>query len=344
MFALFAWYIASLVATCNAVDSAWRLAGGPSLARMTRHWSIIFAIGLLLALRYLTSPFGNRQIDMFVAAMVLIGCWFLAQRRDVSGAVYIGIAAAIKATPLLFAPYLAWRGRWLAAAVVGAIALGLNLLPDVVWPQKSGESYLAQWREISLAPVRSGMTGEWFADPLRNQSIAGVVGRIARFGFFASPAQIAASADATNADSARAAKLLTYAVDLLLLGITAFCLGWRRRDNSRTAVEFGAVVCLMLLLSPMTSKSHLCVLILPLFLIARQIVERRTARWIAFGVALALLGPLAARDVIGRELSDYSMAWGLPVLFILLNLAGMWTLARTAPLPDADSATTPYST
>jgi hypothetical protein len=83
----------------------------------------------------------------------------------------------------------------------------------------------------------------------------------------------------------------------------------------------------MLLVSPMTSKSHLCVLILPLFLIAREIVRRRSPGWLAFGVALTLLGPLASRDVIGRQLADLSMAWGLPVVFVFLNLAAMWKLA-----------------
>jgi hypothetical protein len=125
----------------------------------------------------------------------------------------------------------------------------------------------------------------------------------------------------------RALKLTTYGISLLLLAITAWRFGFRKPDQFQSAVEFSAVICLMLLLSPMTSKAHLCVLILPLFLIARVIVERRTAGWIAFGIALVVFGPLAASDLLGGYLSDMASAWGMPVVFVFLNLAAMWKLA-----------------
>ena len=103
--ALAGWYLASVLATFVAVTSAWWLIGAPRFGESTRQWSWIFAVGLFLGARQLISPFGNRQTDMFVAAAVLGGCWLLAKGRDIHGAIWIGLAAAIKATPLLFAPY-----------------------------------------------------------------------------------------------------------------------------------------------------------------------------------------------------------------------------------------------
>ena len=329
-FALAAWYFASVLAMCVAVRAAWRLAGGSPVSQIAQAEIWILAFGLLLGLRYLTSPFGNRQTDMFVAGAVLGGCWLLAKGRDIEGAIWLGAATAIKCTPLLFAPYLAWRGRWISAAVVVAVALALNYVPDLVWPQASGQSYLTQWRQVSLAPVREGVPGEWFADRLRNQSIAGLVGRLATFGPITRIDAINADAPTMSPARARATRLLTYGIGLGLLAITAWRFGWRTPNHRQVAIEFAAVICLMLLLSPMTSKSHLCVLILPLFLVARAIVERRTTGWILLGIALVLTGPLAARDLIGRNASDLTMAWGLPVLFVFLNLAAMWKLAHHA--------------
>jgi hypothetical protein len=326
--ALAGWYIASVLATFVAVACAWRLVRAPSFRHMTRDWSWIFVLGIFLGGRQLISPFGNRQTDMFVAAAVIGGCWLLAKGRDIHGALWIGAAAAIKATPLLFAPYLLWRGRWRAALALVAVAVALNDVPDVLWPQPSGRSYFKQWVDVSLAPVRSGTPGEWFADRLRNQSVAGLVGRLGTFGFVTSTAQVADEPPPVTPERARTIKLVVYGICLLLLGITLWRFGWRKPDQSQFAVECAAVLCLMLLVSPMTSKSHLCILVLPLFLIARAIVQRRTTGWIAFGVLLALLGPLASRDVIGRQLADLTMAWGLPVVFVFLNLAAMWKLAR----------------
>ena len=326
--ALAGWYIASVLATFVAVACAWRLVRAPGFREMTRDWSWIFVLGLFLGARQLISPFGNRQTDMFVAAAVIGGCWLLAKGRDIHGAIWIGAAAAIKATPLLFAPYLLWRGRWRAALALVTVALALNYVPDVLWPQPSGRSYFRQWVDVSLAPVRSGTPGEWFADRLRNQSIAGLVGRLGTFGFVTSTAQVADEPPPITPERARTIKLVVYGIGLLLLGITLWRFGWPKPDRSQFAAECAAVLCLMLLVSPMTSKSHLCILVLPLFLIAREIIQRRTTGWIAFGVLLTLLGPLASRDVIGRQLADLTMAWGLPVVFVFLNLAAMWKLAR----------------
>ena len=334
MVALAGWYLASVLATCVAVACAWRLVGGPPFSQITRRWAWVFAFGLFLALRLLISPFGNRQTDMFVAAAVLGGCWLLAKGRDLHGGLWIGAAAAIKCTPLLFAPYLAWRGRWRAAGAVAVVAVALNYLPDVLWPQPNGQSYFKQWVDISLAPVRSGTPGEWFADRLRNQSIAGLVGRLGTFGIVTSAAQVDAAAPVVTPERARTIKLIVYGLGLLLLGITAWRFGWRKPDRFQSAVEYSAVICLMLLLSPMTSKSHLCVLILPLLVIARMVVERRTPGWIVLGGAVTLLGPLASSDIIGKELAALSMAWGVPVAFIFLNLAAMWKLARAEDQPD----------
>lgn len=331
MLALLVWYAASVVACCVAVLCAWRLAAGPPLATSSRRWIVILGLGLFLGARYLISPFGNRQTDMLVAAAVLGGCWLLVEGREIRGAICLGLAAAIKSTPLLFAPYLIWRGRWLAASALVVVAVATNLLPDLLWPRD--QSYLVDWGKISLAPVRDGTSGQWFVDPLRNQSIAGVVGRFSAFGFITSPEQIAAEQPAISVERIRATKIFAYGCGILLLALTAFRFGRRKPDRFQSAIEFAAVLCLMLLLSPMTSKSHLCVLILPLFLIARTIVERRTPGWIAFGVLLTLLGPLASRDVIGRNFGDLTLAWGLPALFIFLNLVAMWKLGReTSPV------------
>src|SRR6187455_3100318 len=105
--ALLAWYLASLAAICAGVVCAWRLAGGPPFRAMTSPWWATFALATLLALRFIISAFGNRQTDLLIAGATLAGCWFVASRREIRGAILLGLAASIKGPPLLFAPYLA---------------------------------------------------------------------------------------------------------------------------------------------------------------------------------------------------------------------------------------------
>jgi len=98
-----------------------------------------------LAERFFVSPLENRQFDMVIAALLFAGCYQLWRGHDLTGAAWLGASAAMKDTPLLFAPYLLWRGKLKAACLLIVVAVFLNLLPDLLWPQTRGHLYLADW-------------------------------------------------------------------------------------------------------------------------------------------------------------------------------------------------------
>ena len=60
------------------------------------------------------------------------------------------------------------------------VAVGVNLLPDVIVPPPGGELRLARWSRLYLEPVATGSRppGVWASDPLYNQSIPGLVARL----------------------------------------------------------------------------------------------------------------------------------------------------------------------
>ena len=68
----------------------------------------------------------------------------MTRDRIISGAVLIKLAAAFKGPPLLFVGYLAFRRRWLAAGATTVVALGANLLPDLI-ARPAGETWFGRW-------------------------------------------------------------------------------------------------------------------------------------------------------------------------------------------------------
>ena len=67
------------------------------------------------------------------------------------------------------------------------------------------------------------------------------------------------------------------------------------------AAEFGIVLTLMLLLSPMSSKPHFCTLFLPGFCLARLAVNR-SSRAAALAVGVAAVTALASnKDPLGAD-------------------------------------------
>lgn len=337
-----AWYLVNMAAAAIAFVAAWRLAGGPSPSSLPRPWQAVFWIAMFLGLRFFISPLESQQFDMVIAALLFAGCRRVQQGHDLSGAVLLGASAAMKCTPLLFAPYLIWRCRFRAAAVLVAVAVGLNLLPDLFWAQPSGRLYLSEWAGSFLSVAARGSPGSWYADLLQNQSLSALVTRLAQFGWPLSAPDL--TAPPLSPETASWLRAIVYGLDLLLLAVTAWQFGkparlTRAEDGEglapgacpRIAIEAAAVVCLMLLLSPMSSKTHYVVTILPLLWIARAVVEQR-GRWIRWLlVPLAICGPLSTKGLLGKGWGDLTLAWGMPTWFALFCLLGMWLiLARPA--------------
>ncbi len=345
-----AWYLLNVVAGGVACISAWRLIGGPAWGGLQGRWLAVCWITVALMLRFFIGPYQNRQFDMVIAALLLGGCWRLAGGHERSGSVLLGGAAAMKCTPLLFAPYLAWRGKPAAAALIVAVALGVNVVPDLLWRQASGSLRLAEWCNAYLEPV-ARMPGEWDSSSLLlNQSLAGMLRRYVTLGFPLTERGLQAANDALDPHAAETSgfRWTVYGMCLALLVVTLLGLAppWSSApprgtaarageppERGRFALECGAVFCLMLLLSPMTSKDHYVVLVLPSLIVARAAIERR-AGWLAVVLAgLFITGPLTAKDLIGKGLADLTLAWGMPTWFVVLELAALLHLLglRAAP-------------
>ncbi len=336
-----AWYAVNVLATCVTFVCAWRLVGGPPLVGFAWKWHAVFWIGMLLSLRFLLAPLENHQTDMVIAALVLIGGCRYWRGNGIGAAVWWGIAAAMKCTPLIFGLYLVWRGRWRPAIVMASIAASLNLLPDLLWPQLDGGSYVLDWSRTFLSRVGQDAPGAWFSDVLLNQSLAGFVNRIATFGWPWTSAELVDRAVSAPSWSPMLMRAVVYGTGLALVGLSMRLWGrWGSQpapvyayeppplawNRLHVGLDVAMLVCLMLLLSPMSSKAHYAVMILPSMFVARRIVEQPTGGWLLVLTGLLITGPLTAKGLLGKSFGDLTLAWGLPTWFVVLALLSLWRL------------------
>jgi hypothetical protein len=335
-----AWYLVNVAALVVLWRTSWSLLDAPPLqafgtardpAANRRWWGVAIVGGLLMS-RFFFSALETRQFDLVIAAILTTGCLALRNGCETRGALWLGLAAGMKCTPLLFAPYLAWRGRWRAAAVLVVAALTVNLLPEVVYPQRDGGWYAADWNETFLSAAGRVPPGTWFSGLLQNQSLAGQLQRFARYGLPTSTAALVGTKLDPQLVPTLRVVLLIVSVGLLL--VTAACGGrfgrsWSEADRlsrgyRQFAAEISAVFALMLLLSPMTSRAHYVVLLLPTWIVVREFVERRTVWTKSLVLALFLLGPMVSKGVVGRTGGELALAWGFPVAYAAVCLAAMW--------------------
>jgi hypothetical protein len=97
---------------------------------------------------------------------------------------------------------------------------------------------------------------------------------------------------------------------------------------SRQALEGGILLLLMLLLSPMSSKAHFGVLVLPGFCLARAAVRSRSP-WL-WGTLLgaAILASTGSKGVLGNRLYTLSLWAGTTTWGTLFLLAGCCQVLR----------------
>ena len=326
-----AWYLVDVICLVLMWRLAWKVSGGGKLENIDHpDWRqyVICILGLACAMRFVEDTLEHRQTDLLIGALLFGGCLAWQRSRDWVAASLWGFAAAFKCTPLLLAGYLLWRGRWGPAICLIVVAIGLNLLPDLVHRPPHG-IWLSQWY-VQVLRAKSDV-GAWYVDPILNQSLAG-----AAYRFSATRWSIVGNelllAPVPSRISQPALKAMLYGVDVLLVALTAAAMGrpFRRNINpSRAALECSAVLILMLMLSPMSHKTHFCILLLPAFCVARLAVAKRSLMaWCALLTCIMLVMVLD-RSFIGRPRGNLLMWLGsVTAGSLALWAACSWRLAR----------------
>jgi hypothetical protein len=316
--------ILNLACLMYVLRGAWRLAGGGGLENAAQRWAAL--AGASCGIFFMHNCLVHQQTDLFIAALLMGGCLALNRDRALTAATGFGLAAAMKCTPLLWAPYLVWRRRPVAAAWLLAVALGVNLLPDLVRHPESGGTWLGVFVTRHLAPLTDHryVPGSWGSEIVYNQSLAGAAQRWLR----TAPRWTAAECLVEETESAAppaAIRGVLLSADLTMAVLAAIALGRPFRpipDGNRAVFEYGVVFVLMLLLSPMSSMAHFGILILPGFCLARRALERRdvVARVL---LALAIVASCASnKDLIGGRLYTTLLWVGCVMFNAIFLLAG----------------------
>lgn len=310
------WYVVNLAVLAlvlSRLDRFWR--GRVPDGTRVKFWLVT----LLLAGRHVMSVFENQSHDLLVAALVVFAAVDYAERRELRAAGWAGIAAACKATPLLFLVLFVVQRRWRAALWMLGVALVLTGLPDLLLPQDGGKSWAVSWFDTLLVGIAPGSTaavaGAWNAASYLNQSLSGTLHRlvtpVVEDGPFLRDVAVVALEPGAR-------KVVILVGQLCVLGLVALAAmpRWLRGADERAAEQrrfaaAAAVTCGMVLLSPMSSKSHFCVLLLPIALAVADWLRPSKDRVVTLAlVLLLLLGPLTVKGLIGGEIGEVVLAFG----------------------------------
>jgi hypothetical protein len=225
-----------------------------------------------------------------------------------------------------------------------AVAVGANLVPDLVHSPPTGGLWLKEWYTRYLVPMgnEGHIPGIWATAWENNQSLAGAVGRI----FVTSLNRTAEGVRIMAQESVwmpSTLKKITTVLQAMVTFPAAYAL-WRRRRSggprreapAADVLEISLVLLLMLLLSPNSSPAHFGLMLLPAFCMARiAVVERNRVAWAL--ISAATIATLVSHNTPGlRGLYLVTLWSGAVTLAAVLLLAGcvIGLLSR----PDSQSS------
>jgi hypothetical protein len=228
-----------------------------------------------------------------------------------------GLGAALKATPLLFAPVFLWQRRRAAFVCLFVVVLIASFLPDLLYPAEDGESWNVSYYQAYLhkaQPGESASSAAWQAWNQLNQSLAGTCYRL-----FTPPAEDPDRYDVSVATLDRTPLMLVtlgcqLAALCWLLWITRPRLTHDLVGNELAFARLGegaAILTAMVLLSPTSIKTHFCVLLVPIAYCLADFLYRRRDPLVGAALAVSfVLGTLTVKGIVSKELGDRIMAYG----------------------------------
>lgn len=288
-------------------------------------------VSLGLVLNFVLADLENQAYDVLVLFFVLIGLIGLTREKPVWSVIGFGLAAALKATPLLFFPYILFRKGWKLFTLCVLCYLTLSLLPDLFVRVEDGlTTYYGNWtRQVALQPFFPGESGGmprfWEGENDLNQSLRAFVYRMI-LGMHLQQHFIPVLYG-------------VYGLCLLYM-LWAFSRSFKLKDH--VVLDGSLLIIGMLLLSPMSSKSHFVALMLPFMMTtAYLLTDPRTRTGLILASVLSCaLNNLTSKDLVGRQLSEMagyggSVTLGTITLALAIGyLVNIRQKGQAIPQPD----------
>jgi hypothetical protein len=289
------WAIANAIALIAAAWLIGRLLGGD--------WWVPASLAALLLYAPAFDTLLLGQVNGLILFSLALALWALRRRRDGLAGVSLAVGSVLKLVPFLLVVALAVRRRWRATAfAAGAIAvLTLACLPVI------GTSGLADYARHALDLTRPNAV---FTDQT-NQSLSGVLGRALHR--LHDPGAVRTAARVAGA---------------VLLLATGWLVGRRGSYARWLLLECALVVTIMQLIFPFTWFHQFVLLLIPLLVVAQELVrEGRRGRLAVLG-ALFVLTDLHFLFFSGLgSLSTHGVGYGWLDAFPFVFALTLWGMA-----------------
>jgi hypothetical protein len=325
--AAYIWYLLSVLEIMGCVLIVTR-----TFAPLQASKKIWILVALATA-QYFVMVLHYGNAHLLAIFLLFASLYFFLQRKDVVAGLLMALAITIKLTPVLLLPYLALKRKWKPLVAVCVFLIAINLMPSAYFGFRGNNELLAGWYRHVVA------SQEFHEDngPI-NLSLKGQLRR------YLSPVDYSQRVDgdvhypAINLASLSREQLVeVWAVIAAGLFAGVLFLIWRGPGSSQDGVqqgdldrgrlshEFSLMICLMLLVGPLTSKIYFIALLWPAACLASFAVHSKAREG---KVAMRVLGVVAFINLVlpllpGRSIQRVLLVLGVDFYLDCLVMAAL---------------------
>lgn len=271
--AAYIWYVLEVLQIIGSVAIPRRVIRP---ARLT--WKVALVAGLSVAQYFvMTLHYGNAHL--LAVFLLFVAFYFAFKGKSLLAALAMSLAITIKLTPVLLLPYFALKGKARFLVLTGALLIAINLAPAAYFGFDQNVELLKGWYGHVVAeqefheangPINLSLKGQlrrYFTRVDYSQRVDGDV----RY-----PAINVASLSARLTDAA-------WMIIAAMVFASALAVVWKTSQGrtgesaageaeseqesdgmvERAALEFGLMICVGLLIGPLTSKIYFIALLWP---------------------------------------------------------------------------------
>jgi hypothetical protein len=228
--------------------------------------------------------YGNAQL--LAVFLLFASLYFALRRKDIASAIFMALAITIKLTPVLLLPYFAIKRRWTMLAAVCVFLAAINIAPAAYFGLRENNQLLKTWYGHVVAsqefhedngPINLSLKGElrrYLTSIDYSQRVDGDVNYPA--------VNLASLSRERVAEVWAIVAAIIFAGSLLGMwwlspraGVQNDDLKFDWRDEF-VPLELAVMICLMLLVGPLTSKIYFVALLWPVACLASMAIYGAT--------------------------------------------------------------------
>ncbi|MCQ9207483.1 MAG: DUF2029 domain-containing protein [Omnitrophica bacterium] len=274
-----------------------------------KNYLIIMPLAILFILRFLVLNIDRAQVNILILLLLFFFVYYFTNKKDTLCGIYLGIAIAIKLTPVIFLVLLLIKKRFKAAISAIAAFAALLFIPCFRWGINANSKMLSDW----LGVLRDTFPSEYLQH--KNQSLMAAISRLF---------SVNSDISLLKFDGIYLTWIVVFVYAVFML-ITLYAAMKKSRAPAREAElwDLGLFFLAMTVLSPVGTKTTFVYILLPVVLLIREAFRKGlTDRIINTGLlAYVSLVYLNSSDIIGNfstTLHKYSlMTFCILIIFAL---------------------------